>query len=150
MLTQAKPNPSKKWMLRSRGKPNVVRAIDTNVLIRFLTKDDPEQYAKARVLIEGGDIFVATTVLLEAEWVLRSGYEYSRIDIISALRSFGGLAGVTLENPYATAQALEWAEAGMDFADALHLASSSRYGSFHTFDARLLRSAPDDVEVCGP
>ena len=54
-------------MMRLRGKPNVVRAIDTNVLIRFLTKDDPEQYAKARALIEGGDIFVATTVLLEVE-----------------------------------------------------------------------------------
>lgn len=137
-------------MMRSRGKPNVVRAIDTNVLVRLLTKDDPEQFAKARALIEGGDIFVATTVLLEAEWVLRSGYEYARVDIISALRSFGGLAGVALENPHATAQALEWAEAGMDFADALHLASSSRCGSFHTFDARLIRAAPDDIEVCEP
>lgn len=137
-------------MMRSRGKPNVVRAIDTNVLIRFLTKDDPEQYAKARALIEGGDIFVATTVLLEGEWVLRSGYGYARKDIISALRSFGGLPGVTLENPHATAQALEWAEAGMDFADALHLASSSRYGSFCTFDARLIRAAPEDIEVFEP
>ena len=127
-----------------------MRAIDTNVLVRFLTKDDPKQYAKARALIEGGDIFIATTVLLEAEWVLRSGYEYARSDIISALRSFGGLAGVTLENSRATAQALEWAEAGMDFADALHLASSSRHGSFHTFDARLIKAAPDDVEVCEP
>lgn len=137
-------------MTRSRGKPNVVRAIDTNVLIRFLTKDDPEQYAKARALIEGGDIFVATTVLLEGEWVLRSGYGYARKNIISALRSFGGLPGVTLENPHATAQALEWAEAGMDFADALHLASSSRYGSFYTFDARLIRAAPKDIEVFEP
>ena len=137
-------------MMRSRGKPNVVRAIDTNVLIRFLTKDDPEQYAKARALIEGGDIFVATTVLLEGEWVLRSGYGYARKNIISALRSFGGLPVVTLENPHATAQALEWAEAGMDFADALHLASSSRYGSFYTFDARLIRAAPGDIEVFEP
>lgn len=137
-------------MMRSRAKPNVVRAIDTNVLIRFLTKDDPEQYAKARALIEGGDIFVATTVLLEGEWVLRSGYGYARKDIISALRSFGGLPGVTLENPHATAQALEWAEAGMDFADALHLASSSRHGSFYTFDARLIRAAPEDIEVFEP
>jgi predicted nucleic acid-binding protein len=137
-------------MMRLRGKPNVVRAIDTNVLIRFLTKDDPEQYAKARALIEGGDIFVPTTVLLEAEWVLRSGYEYARIDIIGALRSFGGLTGATLENPHATAQALEWAEGGMDFADALHLALSSRYGSFYTFDVRLIRAAPDHIEVCEP
>lgn len=124
-----------------------MRAIDTNVLIRFLTKDDSEQYTKARVLVGAGDIFVATTVLLETEWVLRSGYGYTRLEIINALRSLGGLAGVTLESPDVTAQALAWSEAGMDFADALHLASSCRHGSFHTFDAKL---APDGVEVLEP
>ena len=133
-----------------REKPSVVRAIDTNVLIRFLTKDDPEQYAKARALIERGDIFVATTVLLETEWVLRSAYEYARIDIINALRSFAGLEGVTLESPDVTAQALAWTETGMDFADALHLASSSRYGAFHTFDAKLIKAAPDGLELFEP
>ena len=127
-----------------------MRAIDTNVLVRFLTKDDPEQYAKARALIEEGDIFVATTVLLEAEWVLRSGYEYARIDIIKAFRSFAGLAGVVLERPDVTAQALAWTETGMDFADALHLASSSRCGSFHTFDAKFIKAAPDGIEVFEP
>jgi predicted nucleic-acid-binding protein len=127
-----------------------VRAIDTNVLVRFLTKDDPEQYTKARALIEGGDIFVATTVLLEAEWVLRSGYEYARIDIINALRSFAGVAGVTLESPDVTAQAFVWTETGMDFADALHLASSSRHGSFHTFDAKFIKAAPAGIEVLEP
>lgn len=127
-----------------------MHAIDTNVLVRFLTKDDPEQYAKARELIEGGNIFVATTVLLEAEWVLRSAYEYARIDVINALRSFGGLAGVTLESPDVTAHALAWAESRMDFADALHLASSSRYGSFRTFDAKLIKAAPNGIEVLEP
>lgn len=127
-----------------------MRAIDTNVLVRFLTKDDPEQYAKARALIEGGDIFVATTVLLEAEWVLRSGYEYAPTKIINALRSVGGLAGVTLESPDVTAQALAWSETGMHFADALHLASSNRQGSFHTFDAKLIKSAPEGIEVLEP
>lgn len=127
-----------------------MRAIDTNVLIRFLTKDDPEQYTKARALIEGGDIFVATTVLLEAEWVLRSGYAYGRVDIIHALRSFAGLEGVTLESPDVIAQALTWTETGMDFADALHLSTPGRHGSFHTFDAKLIKVAPDGVEVLEP
>ena len=127
-----------------------MRAIDTNVLVRFLTQDDPKQYARARALIEEGDIFVATTVLLEAEWVLRSGYEYAQIDIINALRSFAGLAGVTLESPHVTAQALAWTETGLDFADALHLASSSRCSSFHTFDAKFMKAAPDGVEVFEP
>ncbi|HEV2596237.1 MAG TPA: type II toxin-antitoxin system VapC family toxin [Sphingomicrobium sp.] len=120
-----------------------MRAIDTNVLVRFLTKDDPEQYVRAKALIEGGDIFVATTVLLEAEWVLRSGYAYTRMDIVNALRSFAGLPGITLENPNVAAQALAWSENGMDFADALHLASSSPHGTFHTFDTRLIKAAPE-------
>lgn len=124
-----------------------MRGIDTNVLVRFLTKDDPEQYVRAKALIEGGDIFVATTVLLEAEWVLRSGYEYTRMDIVNALRSFAGLPGILLENPNVAVQALAWSENGMDFADALHLASSSRHGTFHTFDTRLIKAAPEGFEA---
>ena len=124
-----------------------MRAIDTNVLVRFLTKDDPEQYVRAKALIEGGDIFVATTVLLEAEWVLRSGYEHTRMDIVNALRSFAGLPGITLENPNVAAQALAWSENGMDFADALHLASSSLHGTFHTFDTKLIKAAPEGFEA---
>lgn len=124
-----------------------MRAIDTNVLVRFLTKDDPEQYGRAKALIEGGNIFVATSVLLEAEWVLRSGYEYTRMDIVIALRSFAGLPAITLENPTVAAQALAWSEKGMDFADALHLASSSLHSSFHTFDTRLIKDAPEGFEV---
>lgn len=56
-------------------------AIDTNILARLLTKDEPKQYATASALIQGGDILVATTVLLETEWVLRSSYESPRIAI---------------------------------------------------------------------
>jgi predicted nucleic-acid-binding protein len=50
-----------------------VLAIDTNVIIRYLTRDDAEQFAKANALIGAEDVFVCTTVLLETEWVLRRG-----------------------------------------------------------------------------
>ena len=53
-----------------------MRAIDTNVIVRFLTADDLAQAAVARRAIEAGDIFIPTTVLLETEWVLRSGYSF--------------------------------------------------------------------------
>ena len=46
-------------------------AIDTNVIVRYLTGDHPRQSAKARSLIETRPVHVATTVLLETEWVLR-------------------------------------------------------------------------------
>ena len=43
-------------------------AIDTNLIVRYLTGDHPRQSAKAKALIDGNDVFVCTTVLLEAEW----------------------------------------------------------------------------------
>ena len=127
-----------------------MRAIDTNVLVRFLTRDDPRQGQKAQALIEGGDIFVPTTVLLEAEWVLRSAYALPRADVVGALRLFAGLPGVRLEAPEIAAQALAWADGGMDFADALHVAASRHCDSFRTFDARLLKGAPDGVQILEP
>jgi predicted nucleic-acid-binding protein len=48
-------------------------AVDTNVMVRYLTGDDAEQFAKASALIRDEDIYVGTTVLLETEWVLRRG-----------------------------------------------------------------------------
>jgi len=53
-------------------------AIDTNIIIRYLTRDDPKQAAQARALIDREDVFVCMTVLLEAAWVLQATYEYSR------------------------------------------------------------------------
>ena len=60
--------------------------IDTNVLVRFLVRDDETQFEKARRLIkrEVGaeeDIFVSLLVLMEAEWVLRSRYGLQKTEI---------------------------------------------------------------------
>jgi len=114
-----------------------VRAIDTNVVIRFLTADDKRQARAARSAIEAGDIFVATTVLLESEWVLRSAYGFSATQIAAALRGLAGLPGMTVEEPQVFARALEWHEGGMDFADALHLVKAEGCRSFLSFDRRL-------------
>ena len=96
-------------------------AIDTNILVRYLTGDHPAQAARARALVEGEDVFVSTTVLLESEWVLRSAYGFSAREVCAALRAFAGLPTVTLEDSALIATALKSAEAGVDFADALHL-----------------------------
>jgi predicted nucleic acid-binding protein len=68
-----------------------VRAIDTNVIVRFLTADDPKQAQAARRVIEAGKVFIGTTVALETEWVLRAGYRFSSPEIVAALRGLGGL-----------------------------------------------------------
>lgn len=114
-----------------------MRAIDTNVIVRFLTADDRAQAAVARKAIEGGDILVLTTVLLETEWVLRSGYGFSSEAIGEALRGLAGLPGISVEDPRAIAIALDGLAAGMDFADALHLAKAEGCSAFLTFDRKL-------------
>jgi predicted nucleic-acid-binding protein len=118
-----------------------VRAIDTNVIVRFLTGDDKVQARAARTLIEAGDIFIATTVLLESEWVLRSGYDLAPGRIVAALRDLAGLPGVAVEEPARLAQALDWMSKGIDFADALHLAKAQGCSAFLSFDRKLIKSA---------
>jgi predicted nucleic-acid-binding protein len=116
-------------------------AIDTNVVVRFLTRDDPTQAGRARALLLAEPVFLSKTVLLESEWVLRSGYRLARDAIATAFRSLLGLPGATVEDPPAVAQALAWYDNGLDFADALHLASSGPADRFATFDEMLVRRA---------
>jgi predicted nucleic-acid-binding protein len=118
-----------------------VLAVDTNVIVRYLTPDDTEQFAKASALISGEDVYVCTTVLLETEWVLRRGYRFSREQVVIALAAFAGLPRVTLEDPASTATALNWMQRGMDFADALHLAKAQGCEAFISFDQRLVTAA---------
>jgi predicted nucleic-acid-binding protein len=118
-----------------------VRAIDTNVIVRFLTADDQGQAQAARRVFDAGEVFIGTTVVLETEWVLRAGYRFSLQEIGIALRGLGGLPGVTLEEPAEVAQALDWMGMGMDFADALHLARSGHCRAFVTFDQKLSKGA---------
>ncbi|MBK1840578.1 type II toxin-antitoxin system VapC family toxin [Azospirillum sp. YIM B02556] len=117
-----------------------MRAIDTNVLARYLTGDDPEQSARARAVIDGREVFVPTTVFLESEWVLRGVYGFSRTDVCRALRAFAGLPGVSVENPPVLAEALDRAEAGMDFADALHLGAAGHCEAMLTFDRKFIKA----------
>lgn len=114
-------------------------ALDTNVVVRFLVNDDPTQFQRARALIARGDIFIAPTVLLETEWVLRAGYRFRPHDIRRFLRALLGLPGVTIDDPIRVARALDAYDAGFDFADALHLAFSDRAETFATFDTQLVR-----------
>lgn len=118
-----------------------MRAVDTNVLVRFLTADDPRQAKVARKIIAAGDVFVPTTVVLETEWVLRAGYDFTPDEVGAGLRALGGLPGVSFEEPAEVAQALDWLGAGMDFADALHLAKAAHCAAFMTFDRKLAKKA---------
>jgi predicted nucleic-acid-binding protein len=116
-------------------------AIDTNLIVRYLTGDDTGQSAQARHLIDREDVFVCATVLLETEWVLRGVYDFDPLRVANSLRAFAGLPHVSVEDPGIIARALDWMERGMDFADALHLSKAAGCEAFISFDRRFARAA---------
>ena len=128
-----------------------MRAVDTNVVVRYLTGDGPEQTARVRDAIEAKRVYVPTTVLLETEWVLRRAYGYAPNEIVGVLRALAGLPQVRVENAALLAGALEHAERGMDFADALHLGAAAQCDAMLTFDRRFIRLARNaSVRVVEP
>jgi predicted nucleic acid-binding protein len=114
-------------------------AIDTNLIVRYLTGDDARQ--SARALIDSQAVFVATTVFLESEWVLRSVYRFKPAEVARALAAFAGLPNVRLEDPPRVAKALAWMKGGMDFADALHLAAAEECEAFMSLDESFVKAA---------
>jgi predicted nucleic-acid-binding protein len=115
-------------------------AVDTNIVVRYLTGDDVLQAKRARNLVDNNNVFVATTVILESEWVLRT-YRLTRERILEQLGGFIRLPTVTVEHPLRVSKTLAWAKAGMDFADALHLAAAEDCDAFITFDRDFVKAA---------
>jgi predicted nucleic-acid-binding protein len=111
-------------------------AVDTNVVVRFLVADDPEQSAQARDLFAAEPIFIPDTVILETAWVLSYSYGLDNDIITAGLRRLFGLVNVHLRDMAEMALALEWYDGGLDFADALHLAQSAHCTRLLTFDRR--------------
>lgn len=116
-------------------------AVDTNVLVRLLTGDNPAQYQASVKLFSTEQIFVPVTVLLESEWVLRAAYGLSPADIVDAFRRVLGLANVAVADVARLSQAIAWHQKGMDFADALHLSLSHGHKKLKTFDAAFIKQA---------
>jgi predicted nucleic-acid-binding protein len=112
-------------------------AVDTNVVVRLVVGDDEVQSRRAATLFEQNEVYVCKTVLLETEWVLRFSYRLDGAAVLNALKGVVGLPQVSVEDGPAVAEALELLSAGMDFADALHVASSRGAAHFATFDKRL-------------
>ena len=116
-------------------------AVDTNVIVRFLTRDDEKQFQKAATFFTENDIFIPLTVVLKTEWVLRYSYNFQPAAIFAAFAKTFGLPNVTLQSANAVAHAIDLARKGLDFADALHLSTAQECESFATFDADFIKRA---------
>ena len=127
-------------------------AVDTNVLVRYLTWDDEKQAIEAASAIEAADaIVVPTIVLCELVWVLKRAYRYAGQEIVDILRRLVAIRTVEVERPAAEAGIAMLADGG-DFADGVvrHEADRAKCDRVVTFDqsfARLL--GPDKVALLG-
>lgn len=127
-------------------------SVDTNIVVRLLTKDDKHQYEISFKLFQEQEIFICDTVILETEWVLRFAYKFSPSDIYQAFTKLFGLVNVHLTNANKIAQVLEWYKSGLDFADAFHLAQSQHCTQMYTFDRKSINKAKNltECEVIQP
>ena len=123
--------------------------LDTNVLVRYLVRDDQLQFEKARRLIKreadrNEPVLVSLLVLLETEWVLRSRYELSKPAILSAFSTLLDVADLAFEDEPSIEHALySWKDSVADFADCLIQARHRQLGceATATFDAKALKLA---------
>ena len=119
-------------------------ALDTNVLIRYVVRDDEVQLAAARRLIrrcvaDGRTLFVPATVTLELEWVLRASFQYAKEEVMEVLSTLLSAAELTFESERALEVALQLYRVGTaDFADCVHIALAAEAGEspLWTFDRR--------------
>jgi predicted nucleic-acid-binding protein len=116
-------------------------ALDTNVLARFYLNDEPGQARIAARLLMEEDVFIPKTVLLELEWVMRGVARVPPAGIARSMAHLLSLANVRVEDETVVRAALKAYEKGVDFADALHTATSVGISRFVTFDSRLAKRA---------
>lgn len=103
----------------------MTRGLDTNVLVRYLTQDDPIQARRANAIIDGtlakgGRCYVSVVVLCEIVWVLRGAYGFARKAVLLTLDRVLETSGFLVEDRDSVRDALEEFRGGRgDFADYL-------------------------------
>ena len=121
-------------------------ALDTNVLIRYLTRDNPEQAEAARALLQGlttnGPGFICREVVIEVVWVLERSYRFRRERIADIVVELVATDTLVIEDDNDVAQAAAaYREGSADFSDLVILAAANRVGAqpVYTFDRRFAR-----------
>lgn len=121
-----------------------MRAVDTNVLVRLITRDDPRQVAAAEEFVAKG-AWVSLPALVEAVWVLSSVYELPHKELAKAVQMLLDHRDLVLHEPEAVAAALALFQArpALGFSDCLMLALARQAGHLPlgTFDRNLAKSS---------
>lgn len=110
--------------------------LDTNVLVRYLTQDEPDQAFLASQFVEGLDEsepgFVSLVALVELHWVLRRAYKVSRDDAAAVVRRLLDAREVAVQQSDAVRRSLTRISTTVDFADALIAELGTAAGCHYT------------------
>ena len=125
-----------------------MKALDTNILVRFLTSDDPAAYKRVAQLLESAEqrnesFRLTTLVLLELMWVLKARYRLTRDEILEAIEKLLRMPVVTFESPECTsALILRGRSTSLDLADILIGLNARQQGceTIHTLDKKAAQS----------
>ena len=119
-----------------------MRAVDTNVLVRLVTRDDPRQVAAAERFVERG-AWVPHLVLAEATWVLASVYDRAPAEVATAVEMLLNHQHLSLQDPDAVLEAVRHfrMRPALGFSDCLVLAIARKAGHvpLGTFDRNLAK-----------
>jgi predicted nucleic-acid-binding protein len=119
-----------------------MRAADTNLLVRIIVRDDPDQTIAAKAFVEKG-VWVSHLALAETTWVLSRTYSFSSSEIVAVIELFLAHANVTLQDPDVVSAALEHFrnKPALGFSDCLMLEIARKAGHLPlgTFDRKLAR-----------
>jgi predicted nucleic-acid-binding protein len=125
-----------------------VIGLDTNVLVRYITQDDPKQSRLANTLIEGLDDtspgFVTLVTVVELCWVLESSYSFSRQQFAEVMQTLMAVDAIKLDRAASVASAVRsYVASNADFSDCLieRLCVTAGCERTMTFDKAAAKSA---------
>ena len=118
-----------------------MRAVDTNILARFILRDDERQTREADAVL-GRPVWIADTVLLELGWVLGRRLGMDRTVMCAALATVLDMDTVHIRNRVQLLWAIDRFAGGADWADMMHLVvAGGAADTFVTFDPELSTAA---------
>ncbi len=117
--------------------------LDTNVLVRYFTQDDPEQFQGTLTLLnrKGAKFFVPDIVLIELDWVLGEVYDWSKAEIVETIANLMTVHNLLFENEPRLHRALKAVRQGADLSDELIVALCDGSGckDIATFDKGMIK-----------
>jgi predicted nucleic-acid-binding protein len=110
--------------------------VDTNVLVRYVVRDDESQYAVAAETLESltdeSPGFITQVVLVELYWVLARSYRYPAATCLALIRGLVATSSLEFDDAEGVVRALELAEGGADFAAAMIQGAMELFGASET------------------